>query len=394
MSLIDQLIAYLEPRGMLGDLDRDRLRPWFAEQERQPSAPTDDTESGLPALSLTQARALIDAIADREPLLLVAPPGVGKTDLITEAARARGLPCRSVLGTQLAPEDLTGVPRIEGERTVFYPPRVILPEDNQPYCLFLDELPAASPDVQKAMYALLLERRIGERALPPGSWVIAAGNRPVDRAHVRPMGAALVNRVFVVEVRPTLAEWLAWAERNGVRPEIRRFLRFRPEALLRAPGDAGRPFSTPRAWAALSRALDAVAAAGVLDDTARRALAAGRLSADDAEPFCAMCERMLDLQPADAYLRGAVEVPDAGPERWLVLDAIRDAVCRADVPRVAPTAIRRFLFGLDPEERAALLVDRVPAWGALAGPQVMRALLTRYVREVGPLVELSESVGN
>ena len=78
-----------------------------------------------------------------------------------------GLPCRSLLGTQIAPEDVSGIPRIVGERSVFCPPRILLPEDGKPFCLFLDELPASPPDIQKAFYALLLERRIGEFFMRP-----------------------------------------------------------------------------------------------------------------------------------------------------------------------------------------------------------------------------------
>ncbi|MEM9660359.1 MAG: hypothetical protein AAF961_18500 [Planctomycetota bacterium] len=82
------------------------------------------------------------------------------------------------MGTQIAAEDVSGVPRIVGERSVFCPPRILIPEDRQPFRLFLDELPASSPDVQKAFYSLLLERRLGEPRLPRGTWVVAAGKLP------------------------------------------------------------------------------------------------------------------------------------------------------------------------------------------------------------------------
>ena len=38
------------------------------------------------------------------------------------SAREANLPCRSLLGTQIAPEDVSGIPRIVGERSVFCPP--------------------------------------------------------------------------------------------------------------------------------------------------------------------------------------------------------------------------------------------------------------------------------
>jgi MoxR-like ATPase len=233
-------------------------------------------------VTLRQAATLIRAMAHEQSFLLLAPPGVGKSDIVFQVAREAGLPCRSLLGTQIAPEDVSGVPRIVGERSVFCPPRALLPENAEPFCLFLDELPACAPDVQKAFYSLLLERRIGEFALPRGTWVVAAGNRMQDRALVRAMSSALVNRVTILHVRVDTDEWLQWAAVHGVRPEIRRFVASMPESLVRPVPEDPVPFSTPRAWAALSRSLDLAESAGVLDATTRRALAFGRLSPEDA----------------------------------------------------------------------------------------------------------------
>src|SRR3954451_4489512 len=168
-------------------------------------------------VTLSQAKELIRCLAHEQSLLLLSPPGVGKSDVVRQAAAEANLECKSLLGTQIAPEDVSGVPRIVGERSVFCPPRVLLPENAARFCLFLDELPACAPDVQKAFYSLLLERRIGEYHLPEGTWVVAAGNRSEDRGLVRTMSSAMVNRVFVVPVRVDFDEWLAWAEKAGIR---------------------------------------------------------------------------------------------------------------------------------------------------------------------------------
>ncbi|MBR2003227.1 MAG: hypothetical protein IJ991_03470 [Thermoguttaceae bacterium] len=61
--------------------------------------------------------------------MLLSAPGVGKSDVVSQAAVEAGLPCRSLLGTQIAPEGVGGIPRIVGERSVFCPPRVLLPEE-------------------------------------------------------------------------------------------------------------------------------------------------------------------------------------------------------------------------------------------------------------------------
>src|SRR5207253_8450288 len=151
------------------------------------------------------------------------------------------LPCRSLVGTQIAPEDVSGIPRIVGERSVFCPPRVLLPEKPEPFCLFLDELPACSPDIQKAFYALLLERRLGEHPLPQGTWVVAAGNRAEDRALVRTISSALLNRVLILHIRIDVGEWVAWAKANGVRDDVIGFIEANNEALLRPVPRAAAP---------------------------------------------------------------------------------------------------------------------------------------------------------
>ncbi len=238
-------------------------------------------------VTLSQAKELIRCLSHEQSVLLLSPPGVGKSDVVRQAAADAGLECKSLLGTQIAPEDVSGVPRIIGERSVFCPPRVLLPENAGKFCLFLDELPACAPDVQKAFYSLLLERRVGEYLLPEGTWVVAAGNRAEDKALVRTISSALVNRVLILNVRIDVPEWLTWARSNRVRDDVVKFIEQNPEALLRPVPDKAMPFSTPRAWASLARALDLVGARGQLTEQLVRALAVGRVSEDDARRFAA-----------------------------------------------------------------------------------------------------------
>src|SRR5882724_3312110 len=245
-----------------------------------------ESDGLIETITLRQAKSLLRAMAHKQSLLLLSPPGVGKSDSVAQAAAEAGLPCRSLLGTQIAPEDVSGIPRIVGERSVFCPPRILLPENPEPFCLFLDELPACAPDVQKAFYSLLLERRLGEHALPPGTWVVAAGNRAEDRALVRALSSALVNRVIILHVRVDVGEWLAWGREQRLRPEVLQFIEQHTEALHRSAPDKPAPFSTPRAWASLAQALDRLEAAGQLTPALRLALAVGRVSRLDAEAFC------------------------------------------------------------------------------------------------------------
>jgi MoxR-like ATPase len=329
-----------------------------------------------PTVTLGQAKALIQTLAHSQSLLLLSPPGLGKTEAVTQAAAEAGLPCRSLLGTQIAPEDVSGIPRVVGERSVFCPPRVLLPERPEPFCLFLDELPACAADVQKSFYSLLLERRLGEHPLPPGTWVVAAGNRPEDRALVRTLSSALVNRVTVLNVRVDLWEWLGWAKGQNVRAEIRSFIQATPDALMRPVPREPVPFSTPRAWAALSQALDGAEAQGALTPSVLRALAFGRLSPRDAAVFCALAEHLIhQTHPPAYYLEHPEALPEEESARWFVLSRIRSLVKHGALPRMAPATVNDFLRKLPAEHRCNMLVDLVREWGLLGARAAMKELL-------------------
>ena len=92
-------------------------------------------------------------VAVRRPVFIWGPPGIGKSALVQQFAFQVGLPCVSLLGSQLAPEDIIGVPQIIDGYSRFCPPRMIARSD--PYCLFLDELNACSHEVQKSFYSLI-----------------------------------------------------------------------------------------------------------------------------------------------------------------------------------------------------------------------------------------------
>ena len=332
-------------------------------------------------ITLRQAKKLIQCMAAEQSFLLLSPPGVGKSDMVYQAAQEMNLPCRSLLGTQIAPEDVSGIPRIVGERSVFCPPRLLLPERPEPFCLFLDELPACAPDVQKAFYSLLLERRLGEHALPKGTWVVAAGNRMQDRALARSMSSALVNRVTILHVRVDVEEWLEWARRQGVRAEIRSFIAYMPDALMRpVPGEPV-PFSTPRAWTLLSRALDMAEANRILTRELRRVLAFARLTAEDAAVFCALAEELIGpMESLQHYIENPKALPRGEAARWFILNCIRQLVKDDRLRGLPPETINRFLASLPTEHQLTLLVDLVERWAALGAEEAMFDVLKKVTK--------------
>jgi len=325
----------------------------------------------METVTLKQAKSLIKSMAHKESILLLSAPGVGKSDIVREAAAEEGLEVRSLLGTQIAPEDVSGIPKIINERSVFCPPRILLPENPKPFCLFLDEFPAAAPDVQKALYSLLLERRLGEHQLPEGTWVVAAGNRHEDRALVRQMSSALINRTFIINVRADVKQWLVWAQKNNVRKEILSFIAFLPDALMRKVPAEPVPFSTPRAWASLSQAISLAEKTGILNEKILRTLSFGRVSAADAAIFSALNDTDIEnLLPLELYIKDPDKLPQDHAPLWFLLHLIKSKLLTGEI-KIDKERLNDFLLRLPQEQRFAMLAGEIRSWGELGADEAL-----------------------
>jgi MoxR-like ATPase len=274
------------------------------------------------------------------PVFIWGSPGIGKSSLVRSFAESLGLECVTMLGTQLAPEDLIGVPQIVDGRSRFAPPRSIARDE--PYCLFLDELNASSAEVQKAFYSLILDRRIGDYVLPPGSIVVGAGNRATDNALARPMASALLNRLVHVHLRASADDWLAWAVDAGIHPWVYDYLTQRPDHLWMAPPKTEQAFSTPRSWHMLSDALHSYGD-GIDEDTLR-VLAFGTVAPDHASAFRAYVKTVRNAYGLEAIIRGDVAWPAAPGDRdllYFLAETFRARLVKslpADRDNASPTA--------------------------------------------------------
>src|SRR5262249_20790138 len=183
---------------------------------------------------------------------------------------------------------------------------------------------------------------------------------------VRAMVWALIIGVPMLPGRVVVPEWVAWAEQNGVRPEIRDFIFYMPEALMRPVPAEPVPFSTPRAWTMLSRALDLAEASRILTSDMRRILAFGRVSAEDAAVFCALADELIEpMKPLNHYIDNPKALPEGEAARWFILNCIRQLVKDGRLRDLPPATINRFLASLPDEHQLTLLADLVDRWGAL-----------------------------
>lgn len=248
------------------------------------------------------------------PVFIWGAPGIGKSALVEKFAEEVGLPCVSLLGSQLAPEDIIGIPQIKGETSEFLPPKMIARKD--PYVLFLDELNACTQEVQKAFYSLIHERRIGEYHLPEGSIVIGAGNRAQDSAIVKTMSSALVNRMFHVQLRVDSDQWLEWAYENDVHPWVTEYITQRPDHLFSAPPKTEEPYSTPRSWHMLSDSLKEFGAGEKeVPEEILRILTYGSISAKHAGMFVAFVKQIKNKYAIHEIIKGTMKWPEKPEER-------------------------------------------------------------------------------
>jgi MoxR-like ATPase len=296
-------------------------------------------------------RALQTCISARQPVFLWGPPGVGKSQVAAQTAAAMHLALLDIRAVLLDPVDLRGLPHIgEDQRTHWRAP-AFLPTGGAGV-LFLDELNAAPPLVQAACYQLILDRALGEYRLPEGWAVLAAGNRDQDRAVTHRMPTALANRFVHLDFEPHLPDWLAWAERAGIRPEVCAFLRFRP-ALLHDfdPARADRAFPSPRSWAFVSALLAARPDAAI-----EASLVAGAVGEGAAVEFAAFLRLWRELPDTDAVLAD----PDAAPAPRdpAVATALCEALGRQARPETMP-ALARYAARLPAEFGVLLMREAV-----------------------------------
>jgi MoxR-like ATPase len=219
--------------------------------------------------------------------------------------------CVSLLGSQLAPEDVIGVPQIVNGCSKFFPPAMIVREE--PYVLFLDELNACSQEIQKSFYSLITDLRVGEYHLPKGSIVIGAGNRAQDAAIVKPMSSALLNRMVHVELSVSSTDWLEWAYSSGIHPFITDYITQRPDHLWSKPPKTEEAFSTPRSWHMLSDALREYGER--ISDADIEVLAAGTLTPAHAVQFRSFVRQLRNKYTIAAIIEGDERWPDKPADR-------------------------------------------------------------------------------
>jgi len=176
-------------------------------------------------VNITELEQLLDATPASHNIMLCGLHGIGKSEFLTKYYEEKGMTVNALfLGQMSDPGDLIGLPYKDEKtgKTEFMPP-YWFPIDGKPICLFLDELNRARPEILQTVMDLCLNRKLAGKLLPEGSIVIAAVNQG-DQYQLTDLDPALVSRFNIVNFKPTVQEWLLWANKVGVDSRVIDFI--------------------------------------------------------------------------------------------------------------------------------------------------------------------------
>jgi len=177
-------------------------------------------------------------IPARLPLLITGPPGVGKSDIIGQAAATAQADLLISHPAVADPTDAKGLPwpKPGGVEATFLPFGELAQAIHATKLTvwLLDDLGQASPAVQASYMQLILARRVNGHILPDCVTFVAATNRRIDRAGVSGILEPVKSRfASIVELEPNVDDWSVWGYAHGVPATLIAFLRYRPELLCK-----------------------------------------------------------------------------------------------------------------------------------------------------------------
>ena len=207
----------------------------------------------------------------QRPVLLMGPPGIGKTAIMEQIAEECGIGLVAYTMTHHTRQSAIGLPQIE--KRVFdgteyavtdYTMSEILAAvyeqmertKKREGILFLDEINCVSETLMPALLQFLQYKTFGNHRLPEG-WIVAAAGNPVRyNQSVRELDTATLDRVKWLEIEPDLAVWKSYGRSLGIHPAVLAFLEWKPESFYAAHADQrGRQFVTARGCEDLSQML-------------------------------------------------------------------------------------------------------------------------------------------
>ena len=224
---------------------------------------------------------LIPAIRQR-PVLLMGPPGIGKTQIMEQIAAEEGVGLVAYTITHHTRQSAIGLPFIE-KRTyggqeysiTEYTMSEILASVHQLMertglkegILFLDEINCVSETLAPMMLQFLQCKTFGNQRLPEGWLIVAAGNPPEYNKSVRDFDVVTLDRVKRMDVTEDFTVWKEYARRKGIHGAVISYLDIKKDNFYRVETTVdGLQFATARGWEDLSELIIAYEKLGLRVD--------------------------------------------------------------------------------------------------------------------------------
>ncbi len=210
----------------------------------------------------------IPAIRQR-PILLMGPPGIGKTQVMEQIAKEMKIGLVAYTITHHTRQSAVGLPFIREKEyggktysvTEYTMSEIIASvydkveqTGNREGILFLDEINCVSETLAPAMLQFLQAKTFGTHKLPDGWIIVAAGNPPEYNKSVREFDVVTLDRVKKIDVEADYSVWKEYAYRQGIHQAVISYLDLRRENFCRIENTVdGKQFATARGWEDLSR---------------------------------------------------------------------------------------------------------------------------------------------
>ncbi|MCR4604421.1 MAG: AAA family ATPase [Eubacterium sp.] len=204
----------------------------------------------------------------QRPILMMGPPGVGKTQIISQIVEECQIGLVSYTITHHTRQTAVGLPFIQektydGKKysiTEYTMSEIIASihdemerSGKREGILFIDEINCVSETLAPTMLQFLQCKTFGNQKIPAGWIIVSAGNPPEYNRSVREFDVVTLDRVRQIDVEADYDVWREYAADADIHRAIRAYLDIHPENFYRMETDTdGRHFVTARGWEDLS----------------------------------------------------------------------------------------------------------------------------------------------
>ena len=204
----------------------------------------------------------------QRPVLLMGPPGIGKTQIMEQIASECDIGLVSYTITHHTRQSAIGLPFIRekeyGGRTFSvteYTMSEIIASvydrmeqsGKKEGILFIDEINCVSETLAPTMLQFLQCKTFGNQKVPAGWIIVAAGNPPEYNKSVRDFDIVTLDRVRVIPVEADFEIWKEYAYAAGIHGAVISYLDIHRDHFYRMETTVdGKRFVTARGWEDLS----------------------------------------------------------------------------------------------------------------------------------------------